>query len=208
MITKRPLTDDTGVAAIELALWLPVLTLLLFSGLELNNYFSFVKGVEESTAVVADSASRLNGIPNEAAIKGTMIAAATHMPDSYDLWANGRIRLSAVDSNLNGHTGAILWQRCYGHKALTFSGIGNVGNTADFSGWKSRPRLDHPLYIVEVSAGYDTGLLSSIIPSGTIERSVPAAGRFDQPGQIDPFGNFDTSCFIVSTKIQIASHSQ
>ena len=124
-----------GIAIVEFALALPVLTLLSTTGIEYANYFVTRKQIGEIAAAVADNASRmgdqsaLNNKPvSEAEINDLFTGASLQAGTRLNLAANSRIILSSLERNSSGGQW-IHWQRCFGSK-LHPSSYGAEGDGA------------------------------------------------------------------------------
>ncbi|MBB4640054.1 TadE/TadG family type IV pilus assembly protein [Rhizorhapis suberifaciens] len=125
----------SGLALIEFAYSLPVLTSLGLYGLEAAHLAQAHMQVSQIAMQVADNASRVRSSIDETDINEAL-TGADMIGESIDFTANGRIILSSLEPN--GLTGAdegqyIRWQRCYGDgdyaSSYGASGDGETGST-------------------------------------------------------------------------------
>ena len=118
---QRLLGDTAGLALTEFAFCLPILMILMASGLELSNYVLATKRVGDLAAMVADNASRMGmrsaGLSvhqiSEAEINDVFTGAELQA-DLPDFTENGRIILSSLQRNADDGQW-IAWQRCFGN---------------------------------------------------------------------------------------------
>ncbi len=146
-IMRRTLVDcQSGMAAVELAMTLPLLLTLFLGGGELAHNIMTRKKVAEIAMMVADNASRMgddtvltNKPISESEINDIFLGARI-AAGGLDLPANGRVVLSSLERNASGGQW-IHWQRCYGSASYTspypqgtgatgtaFPGVGPTGN--------------------------------------------------------------------------------
>lgn len=111
--------DQSGLALVEFALSLPILLILVTSGLELANYVITTKRIGEIAVLVADNASRMGAQSalndkqiSEAEINDVFIGADMQ-GGGLDFATRGRIILSSLQQNEEGGQW-IKWQRCFG----------------------------------------------------------------------------------------------
>ncbi len=111
---------DNGLAFVEFAMALPVLTTLSLAGLESANLALAHLRVSNIAMMTADNASRVRDSIDESHVielfTGTKLTG-----DSIDFRNNGRIILSSVEPNTAGQSGTstgqwIRWQRCDGRR--------------------------------------------------------------------------------------------
>lgn len=112
--------DSRGLALTEFAFALPILMVLMASGLELANFVLATKRMGDLAVLVADNASRMGkrGTSNinaitEAEINDVFIGAALQS-GALDMENHGRIILSSLQQNEDGGQW-IAWQRCFGN---------------------------------------------------------------------------------------------
>jgi len=126
--------SESGVAATEFAVAMPLLLLMFLGGGELTHNIIARKKVAEIALVVADNASRMgddtvltNKPITEAEINEVFLGAQLQS-DELDLQANGRIVLSSLERNSDGGQW-IHWQRCFGSATYTPSPVEGTGAT-------------------------------------------------------------------------------
>ncbi len=137
---------QSGLAAVEFALSMPLLLTLFLGGGELTNNIIARKRITEVAMMVADNAARMgddtvlaNKPITEAEINEVFLGAQLQAA-ALDLEANGRIVLSSLEQNDDGGQW-IHWQRCFGaadydppdpegtgESGTGFAGMGPVGS--------------------------------------------------------------------------------
>lgn len=122
--------SDTGIAATEFALALPVLLVLLLGGVEVANFVMTHMRVNQIAMTVADNAGRVRTGIDETQIY-EVFAGADVVGQSINFKENGRIVLSSLQPNgmTGGNAGQMInWQRCHGDLAVNPSyGLQNAG---------------------------------------------------------------------------------
>jgi hypothetical protein len=108
----------SGLAFVEFALSLPVLTTLGLCGLETANLAMAHLRVSNIAMLTADNAARVRDNIDEAHVI-ELLTGAKMSGDSIDFRQNGRIILSSIEPNSAGSGGSstgqwIRWQRCDG----------------------------------------------------------------------------------------------
>jgi Flp pilus assembly protein TadG len=119
---KNLLKDETGNILVELALVLPMFTVLGFGGIEVTNYTIANTQISQITMNVADNISRAKeqvpiGLPQfrEQDVRDTFQGAQLQSK-GLDIFASGRMIISSLQTR-PGVTPArqwIAWQRCRG----------------------------------------------------------------------------------------------
>lgn len=113
----------SGVAAVELAVALPLLVTISMGGLELANFALTNMRVNQIAITVADNASRakMTSISGAAQFReydvGETFRAADLAYPGMAVFTNGRVVLSSLETNTGGGQW-IHWQRCRGSKAV------------------------------------------------------------------------------------------
>ncbi len=113
----------SGVAAVELAVALPLLVMISMGGLELANFALTNTRVNQIAISVADNASRakMTSVSGAAQFRefdvGETFRAAELAYPGMAVFTNGRIVLSSLETNAAGGQW-IHWQRCQGTKAV------------------------------------------------------------------------------------------
>lgn len=123
---RRLSASRRGIALTEFAFSLPIMILIMGSGLELANYVITTKRISEVAVMIADNASRIgsqsviNNKPiSEAEINDVFIGAELQSA-GLNIPENSRIILSSLQQNSDGGQW-IKWQRCFGSLARTSS---------------------------------------------------------------------------------------
>lgn len=116
---RRMHACQSGMAAVEFALSMPLLLTLFLGGGELTNNIMARKRITEIAMMVADNAARMgddtvlsNKPITEAEINEVFLGAQLQS-GSLDLATNGRIVLSSLEQN-DDDGQWIHWQRCFG----------------------------------------------------------------------------------------------
>ena len=120
----------SGLAMLEFALSLPVLTTLVLVGLETANLAMAHLRVSNIAMLASDNASRVRDSIDEGDVI-ELLTGAKMTGDSIGFRNHGRIILSSIEPNTAGANGAstgqwIRWQRCDGAKVVT-SNYGTQG---------------------------------------------------------------------------------
>lgn len=128
---SRLLRDCSGVAAIEFAMVLPVLTGLGMYGIEIANMAMINMQVSQMAVAVADNASRLQQTNNNVTAPtltvtdvDSVMVGAVFQGRSFDFAAKGRVILSSLERHGVSGKQFIHWQRCIGNGAFQ-SAYGN-----------------------------------------------------------------------------------
>ena len=119
----RLLRETRGVATIEFAFTLPIVTLIAMTGIEYANLAMAHVRVSQIAETVADNAARVNNGIDESDIN-EVFSGARQIGASMDFAANGRIVLSSLQENGypvgDARRGQMInWQRCTGSLAVT-----------------------------------------------------------------------------------------
>ncbi|MFM6932936.1 MAG: TadE/TadG family type IV pilus assembly protein [Novosphingobium sp.] len=128
----------SGVAAVELAVALPLLVTLSMGGLELASFALANMRVNQIAISIADNASRakmtsVSGAAQfrEYDVSETFRAADLAYP-AMAIFSNGRVVLSSLETNSSGGQW-VHWQRCRGSKAVgskyATQGTGSTGTS-------------------------------------------------------------------------------
>lgn len=169
--------NSSGLALTEFAFALPILMMLMASGLELANYVMTTKRMGDLAVLVADNAARMGtrGTLNinqisEAEINDVFIGA-TLQSGNMDIQTHGRIILSSLQRNADGGQW-IAWQRCLGgldvDSAYGQEGEGATGTSFPGMGPSDR-RIEaatgSAVMVVEVSYEYQPAVGLIALPS-------------------------------------------
>lgn len=102
--------DERGTFIIELAVALPVLLLLLLTGIELTRFVLVNQKVERTSASLADLVAQ-SAVVTEAGMSN-LFQAAKFVMDPFDVAAEGKLIVTSVAAA--GGPARIKWQRSYG----------------------------------------------------------------------------------------------
>jgi len=183
---------ERGVAAVELALSLPVVLAMFLGGAEITNYAITKMRVSQIALHVADNASRIGTHSlltspqiSEAQINDLLIGANLQA-SNLGLSTRGRLILSSVEPIANPNTTnryRIRWQRCYGGKtypssygvqgATNLTSVGPTGQTVtapDGSG----------VMFVEIAYDYQPILSARFVPTTVIKDTAAMTVRDDR----------------------------
>ncbi|MGI9421455.1 MAG: TadE/TadG family type IV pilus assembly protein [Geminicoccaceae bacterium] len=131
-VSRRPERNgDRGNVAVEFALVLPVLLLLLLASAELGRYVLLNQKVDRVAITMSDLVARAETI-SEAELDDIFNAAA-HVAEPFDLSGRGRVVISSV-TNPDGEGATVAWQRAGGGSFITASEVGSEGEAADLPG--------------------------------------------------------------------------
>lgn len=126
--------DESGVAMVETALWLPLIALVGLTGLEYTNWILAQQKVERISAVTADTIARNTIAPSERTFHDTFKAVG-QLDAPFDVVGHGRTIITGV-IGVNSGTAVVnkvVWQRCGGQMGTITSRIGSEWTaTADY----------------------------------------------------------------------------
>lgn len=129
----RQLWADRGaVAAVELALAMPMLVLLFLGSAEMANLLSVHYRAAQMASTVTDAVARYQSITG-ADIAG-LFAASSHVMGSDDFAQKGYVILSSVTTAAAKNTAKVSWQCSGGGSRSRASGLGEVGETVSLPG--------------------------------------------------------------------------
>lgn len=103
--------DRRGTLAVEAAMAVPVVAVLLLGGVEVTRFVLLNQKLERASATVADLVSRSEKL--YAAELPTVFVAAGFTFEPFDLAADGRIILSSIYKG-GGTPPRVVWQRAFG----------------------------------------------------------------------------------------------
>jgi hypothetical protein len=170
---------ESGLAFVEFALSLPVLTTLVLVGLETANLAMAHLRVSNIAMLASDNASRVRDSIDEGDVI-ELLTGAKMTGDSISFRQHGRIILSSVEPNTAGTNGAstgqwIRWQRCDGAKVVSssYGGQGTGQTNASLqavgpAGNQIAATSGTAIMLVEVVYDYQPLVSSSIFGARTI----------------------------------------
>lgn len=187
--------DERGVTIIETALWLPMVTMVGFGGLEYTNFVLANQKLERVTSVTADTIARNTMAPSEKSFYDTF-KAVERLDAPFDVKKNGRTILTGVIGVNKAGTvvNKVVWQRCDGDKTGIASRIGSEWKgSADYG---EGPDVNLPNGIVlqqnqmvvvsEVGYEYQGLINSSQIVGLPADRIIRQRSMFVTRGQAIP----------------------
>ena len=170
---------ESGLAMLEFAMSLPVLTTLALVGLETANLAMAHLRVSNIAMIASDNASRVRDSIDEDDVNELLLGAKS-TGDSIRFGQNGRIILSSIEPNAAGSGGAstgqwIRWQRCDGAKVAVsnYGGQGTGQTTATLqavgpAGNQIAATAGTAIMLVEVVYDYQPLVSNSIFGARTI----------------------------------------
>ncbi|OYX44832.1 MAG: hypothetical protein B7Y90_19175 [Alphaproteobacteria bacterium 32-64-14] len=189
---RRLWRDKAGLALIEFAYSLPVLTMLGLGGVEIANLSITHMRVSQIAISLADNASRAKqdivaGVPRmrEYDVNETFQGAALQS-GGLDIEENGRLILSSLEVNSQGGQW-VHWQRCFG-KAAYKSSYGKQGDGITGTGFpgmgpanrRIRAESGFAVMFVEVVYNYRPLIFSSLVPPQSIRKTAAMYVRDDR----------------------------
>lgn len=109
--------NERGVFVVELAVAMPVLLMLLLTGIEFTRFVLVNQKVERTSASLADLVAQ-SAVVTEGGIDN-LFKAAKFVMDPFDVDADGRLIVTSIAAA--GGPARIKWQRSYGKGAGTSS---------------------------------------------------------------------------------------
>ncbi|MCP5373245.1 MAG: pilus assembly protein [Hyphomicrobiales bacterium] len=107
---RRLRRDARGSLLLEMALAVPVLAALLFSGIEVTRYVLVNQKIERTSATMSDLVAQARKLTEAQVL--SLIGAANHVMEPFDINANGLVVVSSISNYGNG--AIIDWQRTAG----------------------------------------------------------------------------------------------
>ncbi|MDP6805037.1 MAG: pilus assembly protein [Rhodospirillales bacterium] len=172
--------DRRGAIALELAMAIPVIVLLVLSGIEITRFLLLNQKIERASATMADLVSQSEGL-SEGAL-GNLFAAATHVVAPYDIVSDGRILVSSLAGGDGGAT--VLWQRTFG----TASGVSTIGTEG---GPASLPagfilRTGEAAIVAEVLFDYRPAFFDRVLEPSELHAFAIHRPRIGTPASLAP----------------------
>lgn len=192
---RRLITDHRASTAVEFALLIPLLILLLVGSYQLYAYMRATSLTERTAITLADLISRRSSeavdcsLTTDGSYLGTYFDAATRMIEPLTIDGNGMVILSAVH-NVNG-SAVVAWQRKSTYQIDgASSSVGSQGGSASLPGGISVLTGGDTVIVAEVFYDYVpfAGLseFNSMLPKETIiSRASYFRARY---GTVDSLG--------------------
>jgi Flp pilus assembly protein TadG len=161
---------ERGMAALEFAMALPMLVLMLLGGFELARYILIVQKVDNIAHSVADIAAQAQSLTN-ADINDIMLAAAEIMKP-YPFSTAGTVIVSSVyRDNAASPAQAVRWRRTGGGTLVRSSKIGNVSATAVLPNGLVLNDKENVL-VTEVYYAYVPAVAADVMVAGDIYKAA------------------------------------
>lgn len=181
--------DVSGLALIEFAYVMPILTGLGISGIELTNYANTNMRVSQAAMALADNMSRvglessLSSVQIREADVNDGLIGFQRQTNGLNFGPNGRVILSSLERNADGGQW-IHWQRCFGSLAVAPSygreGTGATGTTflgmGPATGRVTAP-VDTAVMFVEVTYTYQPLFTGFFLRNRTIRHEASFINR-------------------------------
>lgn len=174
----RQICNERANVAVEFALALPVLLLMLLASAELGRFVLLHQKVDRVAVTISDLVARAETI-SESELDD-IFNAANQVAEPFDLSSRGRVVVSSV-INADGEGATIAWQRDGGGSFTASSEIGSEGGAAslpaDFD-----IREGETAIISEVFFDFEPFLSSLIVASQVLYRRAhhrPRLGTLD-----------------------------
>lgn len=180
----RFLKEQKGSVLIEMAVAIPLLVVLLFSGLEVARFMLTHQKISRLATSVADISSQGQTI-SEAEITN-VFDATEFVAGNLDFATEGYMILTSVSRD-GANDPAVEWQRDHGTQISgeTVSKIGNPGGTATIPA-SFELQAGEGLIIAEVYYDYDALLFGDVIGDGLIYKTAFYRPRFGALQQVLP----------------------
>jgi hypothetical protein len=186
---SRLRSDVSGLALIEFAYVIPVLTAVGISGVEMTNYANTNMKVSQAAMALADNMSRvglessLSSVQIREADVNDGLIGFQRQTNGLNFAANGRVVLSSLERNAQGGQW-IHWQRCFGSLAVAPSygreGTGATGTTflgmGPATGRVTAP-ADTAVMFVEVTYTYQPLFTGFFLRNRTIRHEASFINR-------------------------------
>ena len=162
---RRFVEGEQGVTAIEFALVLPIVVLILLGCFEVPRYVMIYQKIARTSSGVADLVAQADEPITKNQIND-IFAAGKIMMQPYDVVANGRIYVSSIN-NPSGNGVTLTWQRNNGGSVGTASKLGAAGtNPTSKMPAGIVPASNEEVLAAEVYFTY-TPIFSTLIYSGS-----------------------------------------
>lgn len=173
---------DKGNVAVEFALALPVLLLMLLASVELGRFVLLNQKIDRVAVTMSDLVARAETI-NETELDD-IFNAATQVAEPFDLSGRGRVVVSSV-INADGSGATIAWQRSGGGSFTTSSEVGIEGEGADLPE-DFAVREGETAIISEVFFDFEPFLSEMIVAPQVVYRRAHHRPRLGTLDTIDP----------------------
>lgn len=172
-ILRRFHTDARGIIAVEVAMAMPVILILILSGIDVTRYVLLHQKLERTAATMADLVSQSLAMSD--AELNALAAAAEEVLDPYDLMADGGLVVSSI-ANGDGAGARVAWQRSFG-SAADASRFGPQGGAATLPATFVVREGENAIG-VEVMYDFVPIFAFSVLETGTIDSMALFRPRF------------------------------
>ena len=173
--------DTRGVIAVEVAMAVPVILMLVLSGIEVTRYVLLHQKMERTASTMADLVSQ--SLAMSEGELNALVAAATEVMDPYNLMDDGGLIVSSVTNPL-GTTERVSWQRSFG-AGTDASRFGTQGGVATLPG-SFLVRESENAIGVEVMYDFEPMFAYGVLEPTTITSMALFRPRFATLASISP----------------------
>ncbi|MDH3240082.1 MAG: pilus assembly protein [Alphaproteobacteria bacterium] len=167
-ILKGLKRNEKGVAALEFAISLPLIFLLMFSVIEVTRFILVAQMVTNVSRTVADLTAQ-GGVTSKADLDN-LLDAVEFVAQPFDMQADGRVIVSAINQAITpGANPNINWQECQGDQIGDASQIGIPGNVPTVPNGIIRPGFT--VIAAEAYYNFEPLLFAWIMPPTKIYRA-------------------------------------
>ncbi|MTI08238.1 TadE/TadG family type IV pilus assembly protein [Curvivirga aplysinae] len=168
--------NETGLAAVEMAIALPIMVSLLLSGVEITRYVLLNQKLERASTTIADLAAREETISEDVIADIFEITDEVMRPFEIDL--NTTVILSSIIKTGNDAP-EVVWQRSYGSSSTTPSGsrYGTAGETANLPD-NFIMRSGEGIITAEVAHDFEATFLSELVPNTVLYKNAIYRPRY------------------------------
>ena len=172
-LIRRLLVERCGAVAVELAMAVPILSMLTLSGVEITRFILLNQKIERASVTVADLTSQAESL-SEGDLD-SLFLVTTQVMTPFNLTGQGQVIVSSVGAK-DGNPPRIGWQRSYGVLANS-SAFGNEGGVPAFpSGFVVRDNEN--VIVAEVYYDYAPLVASGVIDPVTLYNVAYFKPRF------------------------------
>lgn len=180
-LLRRVGRDRRGTLAVEFAIALPILMMLVLTGIEVTRYVLLNQKIERTAVTMSDLVSQSEAL-TEAGLDNLFLATEFVM-EPFDITSNGLIVVSAI-SKSGSSTATIKWQRSFGG-AASGSAFGIEGGSASLpTGFVVRD--GESIVVTEAFFDYQPAFFDDMLAPATLYSFAIFRPRFSALQQILP----------------------